>query len=761
MNTNITMGSIRASKPKQTRRSRRRISLSFPFIAALLLVVFVQFSLLPSLFKEPSPSSLRLLEYQRNLLKAGLRRCAEFQTLPVQYEFPVSSARTNPRWNPTNGQAESILLRNATLFDGEAWLAGPIDILFSKGIIRSISSFPLDISGIEDVKVVDLAGKYVTPGLIDMHSHHLVGSWPASVSADDSNEVNPATGPLTPFVRSLDGMKPYDLATKIIASGGITTSLIIPGSANIMGGEGFVVKNLEKSGEHSEWIIEDMLLEYGLPQASRRRYMKMACGENPSRVYDHTRMGNAWILRKHLSRAKELMQQQDEWCLTAAAALDSSDDAAVASVMHRKLGDKYGLPEELELDSSVAMLRRQININIHCYEPEDFEDMLRHSHEFGFKINAFHHAISAWKVPQLIKELGENITIATFSEFALYKQEAYEASLWAGKILAEHGIPVAYKSDHGEEETNAKFLMFQAATAHAFHLPEALALQSVTSVPAKSLEIHHRVGYARLGYDADIVVWNSHPLRVGATPLQVYIDGKATLDPEKVTETLAKWNPEPQSEKPIMRATPKPEFVGNAQQLFDGQVGHDIIITGIKKSFLDVAVPDGSAINGNDLSMVLTEGKLTCFGPRQTCVTSNNRGTVIKLENGHVLPGLTALSSHLGLAEIDTLEEAADGEVSDKVDILDPENVVYAKYGMHLDGKAFKRARIGGVTRAVTVPMRESGLLSGVSVGIKTSGKKTILDGGIFQDDVALHFVVGQEDKGKCPLICCFIKRSC
>jgi imidazolonepropionase-like amidohydrolase len=190
------------------------------------------------------------------------------------------------------------------------------------------------------------------------------------------------------------------------------------------------------------------------------------------------------------------------------------------------------------------------------------------------------------------------------------------------------------------------------------------------------------------------------------------------------------------------------EINENIRESSDNQLGQKVIITGIKKSFLDLPIQDHAAENGS-ISMVLTDGKLTCFGPHETCVTSNTYGITIKLENGHVLPGLTAVSSHLGLAEIDALEETADGEVSDKVDLLDSENVVYAKYGVHLDGKAFKRAQIGGVTRAVTMPMGNSGLLRGVSVGIKTSGKKTILDGGIFQGDVALHFVVGQEDKGK------------
>ncbi len=105
------------------------------------------------------------------------------------------------------------------------------------------------------------------------------------------------------------------MATAIIASGGVTTSLILPGSANIMGGEAVLVKNALRSGENSEEVVEEILLEHGIPVSHRRRFMKMACGENPRRAYKHTRMGNAWYFRKHMERAKELMRKQDAWCL--------------------------------------------------------------------------------------------------------------------------------------------------------------------------------------------------------------------------------------------------------------------------------------------------------------------------------------------------------------------------------------------------------------------------------------------------------------
>ena len=126
--------------------------------------------------------------------------------------------------------------------------------------------------------------------------------------------------------------------------------------------------------------------------------------------------------------------------------MENGDSYTIATLVKNDSSNKGELPEELKLDSSVAMLRGKIGINIHCYEPEGFENMILHSKEFGFRIQAFHHALSARKVPELIKNSRYNITIATFAEFGLYKQEGYEANLWAGKILAKHGVPVAYKS---------------------------------------------------------------------------------------------------------------------------------------------------------------------------------------------------------------------------------------------------------------------------------------------------------------------------
>ncbi|KAG4443289.1 hypothetical protein IFR05_001233 [Cadophora sp. M221] len=730
------------SSPSSSRRQYRP-KLPVSIITAVVFILGIQFVILPRYVYQLSPSEIKLTQFQLDALDEGLRKCQADRTPPIEYPVTTASSRTNARWNPSSGQNETVILRNATLFDGEKIFENTVDIVFKKGIIESVSDAGQSIV-IPGAKVFDLEGKYVTPGLVDMHSHHLSDSWPMLASTDDTNEMNPAFGPLTPFVRIVDSLKAYDYATTIIASGGVTTSLILPGSANIMGGEAVVVKNVLKSGDNGEFVVEELLLEHGEPLEYRRRYMKMACGENPRRVYKHTRMGNAYIFRKQMERAKELKGKQDAWCLKAAALKENGNVAAISSFLDASSKDESAT-DYLEFDSSIAMLRGKVGINVHCYEPEDFEDMIKHSKEFGFRIQAFHHALSAWQVPEMIKASGENITIATFSEFGFYKKEAYEANLWAGKILSDHGVPIAYKSDHVEPETNAKYLLFQAATGHSFHLPELLALQSVTSVPAYSMQIDHRVGYAKPGYDADLVVWDSHPLLVGATALQVYIDGKPTLDPKKVEESLSNVQAANSKElgAPMMRTTVSPESKKELCSQVE-KTGTKFTVTGIKNSYLE-GLP--AAVAGSDsLSMVVDSGKIVCFDSTEKCAGISADSPVISLKKGHVLPGLTAVSLQLGLAEITTDSRTSDGELKKSAG-SDPKHAVYAKYGVHLEGRGFARARIGGVTKAITAPMSE-GFTIGVSTGIKTSGKKTILDGGVFQDDVAVHFSIGQSSKG-------------
>ncbi len=392
--------------PQTSTRRQYRPKLPLSLLAAILVVIGLQFIVLPRYVYKTSPSDVKFSRFQLHRLDAKIQECVAARKPPVQYPVTTAGSRSNPRWNPSSGQNETVVLRNATLFDGETIRDGTFDIVFKKGIIESVSPAGETLASEIGAKVFDLEGGYVTPGLVDLHSHHLAFAWPLLAATDDTNEVNPELGPITSQVRIIDSLKAYDIATEIIASGGITTSLILPGSANIMGGEAVLVKNALKSGDNAEFVVEEILLEHGIPEEERRRYMKMACGENPRRVYKHTRMGNAWYFRKHMERAKELLERQDASCLEAEAARASGDVARISSFIDTSIKEDSAT-DYLEYDSSIAILRGQVGVNIHCYEPEDIEDMIHHSKEFGFRIQAFHHALEAWQVPELIKASGE------------------------------------------------------------------------------------------------------------------------------------------------------------------------------------------------------------------------------------------------------------------------------------------------------------------------------------------------------------------
>lgn len=290
---------------------------------------------------------------------------------------------------------------------------------------------------------------------------------------------------------------------------------------------------------------------------------------------------------------------------------------------------------------------------------------------------------------------------------------------------------------------------FQAATAHSFHVDQDLALQSITSVPAKALGIDHRVGYARPSFDADLVIWNSHPLSIGATPLQVYIDGREVLDPDVVSQSLSKIKPtlqyglgKPQM-RPVLASQEKAKICAGIKD------SREVVITGINTSYLPVIPSSGRS----NLTMIIRDGSLACFDYDAHCRPVYEGHKSIKLKNGFIMPGLTAMSSSLGMTEIILEGSTGDGLVGPPFDASNPRDVVHAKYGVHFEGKTFARARMAGITRAVSTPLTMvvgSGFWGGSSVGIKISEGMNSLNGGIFKEDVAIHFSIGKSIMSMC-----------
>ncbi|CAG8803355.1 9629_t:CDS:10 [Gigaspora margarita] len=636
----------------------------------------------------------------------------------IKSNKPKSNENTrtiNPRFVPGT---KTIVFKNGIILNGKGEkVLG--DIILKNGLIHAIGQNLSD----DEAIVIDIKKKYITPGLVDMHSHAAISSWPYLSSTQNSNE---GTNPITPYVRAQDAINPSDPAIRIIASGGVTTSLVLPGSLNLMGGEGFVIKMRPVETVS----VDDMGINANIDTRKERawRWLKMACGENPKNLYGSrkqiptTRLGEAWLFRKYFAKAQALKQKQDDWC-----------NAAAKSSNREQLSSYF--PEDLELESLVALLRGDVKLNIHCHEAYDTETMIRISSEFNFTIAAIHHASSAYMITDIIKKRAKNnITIAMFPELWGHKMEAFHGSTKAPKIFVDAQIPVAFKSDH--DVSNAQNLAYEAAKAYHYGLDEHHSLAAITSVPAKALGLDHRIGQISLGFDADVVVWDSHPLSLGATPLEVYIDGIPQFN-----TSLSVLSNET-SKQSLSNNTPKSDFTRNPVK---SRTTSSAILKNIDKIYVDKNHTISSE-EGN-ISIIVKDGIIECIGIN--CMIPNNISSyeIIDLEGGYVLPGIIAVSPALGLAEIELESSTSDGQVVPIRNPYDTEDIIYAIDGLKLGGKHLESAYKAGVLTAVTAPMSYKAVFAGISMAFKT-GARSILDyEPIISETVALHAQIGTQYK--------------
>ncbi len=389
---------------------------------------------------------------------------------------------------PPGAANPPVLLRHATLWPGTGAVLPDTDLLLQNGHIAAIGK---DLPLPAGANAIEAKGRIITPGLVDMHSHLGVYASPTSRAHADGNEM---TAPTTPFLRAIDSFDPEDAAIARGVAGGVTTSLILPGSGNLMGGQALYIK-----------LFGHTVAEMQIPGAPRA--LKWALGENPKRVYGGrgqlpmSRMGSAWAIRQKLNEAQEVQDSQQRW------------DKEVAHTTAR--------PNRPDLEPLQALLRGEALLQVHCYEVHDIETLVRLSEEFHFKVAAIHHALEAWKVPQLLRE--HHIGVATFADLWGFKMEAYDASVHAPAILQAAGVLLALKTDHPVVES--RDLMNEAAKAHHYGLAEQAALAAVTRNPAQAIGLLDRIGTLEVGKEADVVVWPGSPLTLGARPERVFIQG--------------------------------------------------------------------------------------------------------------------------------------------------------------------------------------------------------------------------------------------
>ncbi len=385
-------------------------------------------------------------------------------------------------------------IRNVTIYDGEGGKIENGVVFISGGKVSSVGGADTVIPA--GTTVIDGVGKFVTPGIIDIHSH--LGDYPTP-SVEAHSDGNEATSPTTPEVWAEHSVWPQDPGfSRALTNGGITALQILPGSANLMGGRSVVLKNVYAR------TVQGMKFP-GAPYG-----LKMACGENPKRVYGSkgrmpsTRMGNIAVNRQTWIKAQDYKKRRDS-------------------------GKEY--TRDLGLETLAGVLDGDISIQNHCYRADEMALVLDMAKEFGYKVSTFHHAVESYKIADLLRDNG--VCSAVWADWWGFKMEAYDAIPENAAILHNTGACVII---HSDDENQIQRLNQEAAKAQAdgrrmgINISDAEVIKWLTYNPAKALGISDKTGSLKPGKMADLVLWNGNPLSVYARPDKVWIDGALMFD---------------------------------------------------------------------------------------------------------------------------------------------------------------------------------------------------------------------------------------
>jgi len=403
-----------------------------------------------------------------------------------------------------------VLIKNATVLTGTGARLERADVLI---VDAKISAVGTGLAAPAGAQVVDGTNRWVTPGLIDIHSHLGVYPSPAVEANSDGNE---ATSPSTANVWAEHSVWPQDPGFRTALAGGITTLQILPGSANLIGGRSVVLKNVPS-------VTYQGMKFPGAPQG-----LKMACGENPKRVYGadkkvfpSTRMGNMAGYRAQWAEAQEYLREQGEYEKKLAAGGKDAQDAKPPK-------------RDLRLDTLAAALKGEIIVHMHCYRADEMAAVLDMSEEFGYHVAAFHHAVEAYKVSDLLAQHG--VCAAMWADWWGFKMEAYDGI--PENIAFVDAAPSGCAIVHSDSEEGIQRLNQEAAKAMTYGaraglaVPPERAILWLTANPARSLGLSARVGSLEPGKMADVVVWNGTPFSVYAKADLVFIDGALRYDRE-------------------------------------------------------------------------------------------------------------------------------------------------------------------------------------------------------------------------------------
>ncbi|SOB86635.1 Imidazolonepropionase [Sphingomonas guangdongensis] len=390
------------------------------------------------------------------------------------------------------------VVRGVTIYDGEGGRIENGAALFADGRIVSVGQ---SVDAPANATVIDGAGKWLTPGVIDIHSH--LGDYPTP-SVQAHSDGNEATGPVTADVWAEHSVWPQDPGfSRALANGGVTTLQILPGSANLFGGRSVVLKN----------VYARTMQQMKFPGAPYG--LKMACGENPKRVYGakgrqpSTRMGNVAVDRATWARAQDYRRRWDKY------EKDGGEPPA----------------RDIAMDTLRGVLAGEILVQNHCYRADEMAIVLDMAKEFGYKVTAFHHAVEAYKIADLLKANGT--CAAVWADWYGFKMESFDG-IHENLALLENGG--ACGMIHSDDENGIQRLNQEVAKALAagrragINISDEAAWRWLSIGPAKALGIDAQTGSLKAGKMADAVLWNGNPLSVYTRPEKVWVDGALLYD---------------------------------------------------------------------------------------------------------------------------------------------------------------------------------------------------------------------------------------
>ncbi|MDX2056543.1 MAG: amidohydrolase family protein [Gemmatimonadales bacterium] len=415
---------------------------------------------------------------------------AERNTDTLSIDRPQYPSTYRRRPNPP------VVIRNATILTATGSELRNASILFQDGRITAIGDVGQIPAG---AQVVDGTGKFVTPGIIDTHSHIGVYAAPGTSAEQDGNE---ATNPVTAEVWAEHSIWPQDPQIPLAIAGGVTVAQILPGSANLVGGRSATIRLVPAR------TVQELKFP-GAPYG-----VKMACGENPKRVYQNrgpsTRMGNMAGYRAAFIQAEQYRARWDKW-----------------------LKDRKGDPpaRDLKLETLAGVLRGEISVQNHCYKADEMAQMLDLAREFGFTIKSFHHGVEAYKVGDLLAQAGTAASV--WSDWGGFKMEAYDEILENLALLTKAGVRAVLHTDSpdGIQRMNQDAAKAMYAGIRAgIPISRDQALRWITANPAWVLGIDQLTGTLESGKMADVVLWSGDPFSVYSKAEKVWAEGWLVFD---------------------------------------------------------------------------------------------------------------------------------------------------------------------------------------------------------------------------------------